>query len=145
MGEVYRGRDTRLDRSVELKILAPTLAPDADFRARFTREARAVSALNHPHICSLYDVGREHDVDRDPSREPSGRPAGVVREFPGLAGTECGGRRNGGDAPSQPDRIGGAAGGASRRRPLPTGTNAEAAIQAPLRRRKGERRRACAA
>lgn len=63
MGEVYRGRDTRLDRSVALKILAPTLAPDADFRARFTREARAVSALNHPHICSLYDVGREHDTD----------------------------------------------------------------------------------
>ena len=63
MGEVYRGRDTRLDRSVALKILAPTLAPDADFRARFTREARSVSALNHPHICSLYDVGREHDTD----------------------------------------------------------------------------------
>ena len=63
MGEVYRGRDTRLDRSVALKVLAPTLAPDADFRARFTREARAVSALNHSHICSLYDVGREHDID----------------------------------------------------------------------------------
>jgi eukaryotic-like serine/threonine-protein kinase len=50
MGEVYRGRDTRLDRSVALKVLAPTLAPDLDFHARFTREARAVSALNHPHI-----------------------------------------------------------------------------------------------
>ena len=41
----------------------PTPAPDPDFRARFTREARAVSAFNYPHICSLYDVGREHDTD----------------------------------------------------------------------------------
>jgi serine/threonine protein kinase len=63
MGEVYRARDTRLDRGVALKILAPALAPDDHFRARFTREAHAVSALNHPHICTLYDVGRQDDID----------------------------------------------------------------------------------
>jgi eukaryotic-like serine/threonine-protein kinase len=63
MGEVYRGRDTRLDRPVALKILAPDLASDAAFRDRFTREARAISALNHAHICGLHDIGREHDTD----------------------------------------------------------------------------------
>jgi eukaryotic-like serine/threonine-protein kinase len=63
MGEVYRARDTRLDRPVALKILAPELANDAEFRARFTREAKAISALNHAHICGLYDIGCEHDTD----------------------------------------------------------------------------------
>ncbi len=63
MGEVYRARDTRLDRRVAVKVLAPQLAVDPDFRARFAREAKAISALNHPHICGLYDIGREHDTD----------------------------------------------------------------------------------
>ena len=63
MGEVYRARDTRLDRSVALKVLAPELAADPDFRARFAREAKAISALNHAHICGLYDIGREHDTE----------------------------------------------------------------------------------
>ncbi len=63
MGEVYRARDTRLDRSVAVKVLAPQLAVDPDFRARFAREAKAISALNHAHICGLYDIGREHDTD----------------------------------------------------------------------------------
>jgi eukaryotic-like serine/threonine-protein kinase len=63
MGEVYRARDTRLDRSVAVKVLAPELATEADFRARFAREAKAISALNHAHICGLYDIGREHDTD----------------------------------------------------------------------------------
>ena len=63
MGEVYRARDTRLDRKVAVKVLAPELANDAEFRARFAREAKAISALNHPHICGLYDIGREHDTD----------------------------------------------------------------------------------
>ena len=63
MGEVYRARDTRLDRSVAVKVLAPELATDAEFRARFAREAKAISALNHPHICGLYDIGREHDTE----------------------------------------------------------------------------------
>jgi Tol biopolymer transport system component len=57
MGEVYRARDTRLDREVALKLLPPQLADDAQFRARFDREAKSISALNHPHICTLHDVG----------------------------------------------------------------------------------------
>src|SRR5262245_40358971 len=60
MGEVYRARDTRLDRTVAVKVLAGTLAADATFRERFAREARAISQLEHPNICSLYDVG-DHD------------------------------------------------------------------------------------
>src|SRR5262249_47989462 len=59
MGEVYRSRDTRLDRTVAVKILNPVLAADAQFRDRFDREARAISQLDHPHICALHDVG-EH-------------------------------------------------------------------------------------
>jgi serine/threonine-protein kinase len=59
MGEVFRARDTRLDRTVAVKILPPLLAADAQFRARFDREARAISSLNHPHICTLHDIG-EH-------------------------------------------------------------------------------------
>ena len=57
MGEVYRARDTRLDRTVAIKILAASLAADPEFRDRFEREARAISSLNHPHICTLFDVG----------------------------------------------------------------------------------------
>ena len=57
MGEVYLARDTRLDRSVAIKILSARLAEDEHFRLRFEREAKTVSALNHPHICALYDVG----------------------------------------------------------------------------------------
>jgi serine/threonine-protein kinase len=59
MGEVYRARDTRLDRTVALKILPASLASDAAFRERFTREGRAISQLDHPHICTLYDVGEQ--------------------------------------------------------------------------------------
>ena len=60
MGEVYKARDTRLDRIVAIKILSSQFAGDPQFRERFDREARAISALDHPHICALYDVG-EHD------------------------------------------------------------------------------------
>ena len=60
MGEVYRARDTRLDRTVAIKVLPSVLAADAQFRERFEREARAISALAHPHICTLHDVG-EHN------------------------------------------------------------------------------------
>src|SRR5262245_32343806 len=59
MGEVYKGRDTRLDRTVAIKILARTAAEDPHFRERFDREARAISQLTHPHICTLYDVGEQ--------------------------------------------------------------------------------------
>ena len=63
MGEVYRARDTRLDRTVALKVLPEHLASDPDLRQRFEREARAVSSLNHPHICSLFDVGQQDGTD----------------------------------------------------------------------------------
>jgi Tol biopolymer transport system component len=58
MGHVYRAKDTRLDRDVAIKVLTPELAHNETFRSRFKREARAISALNHPHICALYDVGQ---------------------------------------------------------------------------------------
>ncbi len=59
MGEVYRARDTRLDRTVAIKILAPWLAEKTEARERFDREARTISSLNHPHVCQLYDVGEQ--------------------------------------------------------------------------------------
>ncbi len=62
MGEVYRARDTRLDRTVAVKVLPSHLSENPDFRERFEREARAVSSLNHPHICTLHDVGHENGV-----------------------------------------------------------------------------------
>jgi Tol biopolymer transport system component len=62
MGEVYRARDTRLDRTVAIKLLSGRLCGDPESLQRFEREARAISSLNSPHICSLYDVGQEHDA-----------------------------------------------------------------------------------
>ena len=71
MGEVYRARDTRLGRDVAIKVLPQHLSSNAEVRARFEREAKTVSGLNHPHICTLFDVGREggdglsgHGTDR---------------------------------------------------------------------------------
>jgi len=63
MGEVYRARDTRLNRTVAIKVLPKALARDPQFRARFEREAHAVAALAHPHICTLYDIGQHDGVD----------------------------------------------------------------------------------
>ena len=63
MGEVYRARDTRLNRSVALKILPPATTGQDEARARLAQEARPISSLNHPNICALYDVGRDGDVD----------------------------------------------------------------------------------
>ncbi|HEU5162682.1 MAG TPA: serine/threonine-protein kinase, partial [Thermoanaerobaculia bacterium] len=63
MGEVYLARDTRLSRNVAIKILPADLEGDARFRLRFEREARAISALNHPHICTLHDVRSENGLE----------------------------------------------------------------------------------
>src|SRR5499425_2389958 len=63
MGEVYKARDTRLDRTVAVKVLPSELASDPDRRSRFEREARAIAALSHPHICTIFDVGRENGTD----------------------------------------------------------------------------------
>jgi serine/threonine-protein kinase len=63
MGTVFRGTDTRLDRQVAIKVLPTGVGRDPQARARFAREARAVAALTHPHICTLYDVGRHGEID----------------------------------------------------------------------------------
>ena len=62
MGEVYRARDTRLDRTVAIKVLPKDLAADPELRERLEREARSIAALNHPHICTLHDVGQQDGV-----------------------------------------------------------------------------------
>src|SRR5689334_2205359 len=63
MGEVYRARDTRLERTVAIKVLNSALVANPDTKARFEREARTISQLNHPNICTLYDVGHEDVTD----------------------------------------------------------------------------------
>lgn len=63
MGEVYRAHDTRLGRDVAIKVLPQHLSRHPEVRARFEREARTISSLSHPHICTLFDVGREGDAD----------------------------------------------------------------------------------
>ena len=63
MGEVYRGRDTRLERTIAIKILPAHLSCDPVRKQRFEREAKTISSLNHPHICTLYDVGQQDGVD----------------------------------------------------------------------------------
>src|SRR5579872_6046212 len=63
MGEVYKARDTRLDRTVAIKVLPAHLAAHPEARQRMEREARAVSSLNHPHICTLYDIGHDGGID----------------------------------------------------------------------------------
>ncbi len=62
MGEVYRSRDTRLDRIVAIKVLPPVMAVDSDRLQRFQHEARILSALNHPNLLAIYDVGSEGEV-----------------------------------------------------------------------------------
>ncbi len=63
MGEVYKARDTRLDRTVAIKVLPEHVAADPDLKQRFEREAKTISSLNHPHICTLYDIGSQDGID----------------------------------------------------------------------------------
>src|SRR5215471_18791955 len=63
MGEVYRARDSRLDRTVAIKVLPAHLADKPELRERFDREAKTIASLNHPHICTLYDVGHQNGTD----------------------------------------------------------------------------------
>ncbi len=63
MGEVYRARDKRLERTIAIKVLAPNLSANPEYRQRFEREARTVAALSHPHICPVYDIGAHEGVD----------------------------------------------------------------------------------
>src|SRR5579863_10722907 len=62
MGEVYRARDTRLERSVAIKVLPDHLSQNPEAKERFDREARAISCLSHPNICHLYDVGQQGET-----------------------------------------------------------------------------------
>src|SRR5262245_26571475 len=68
MGEVYRARDSRLNRTVAVKILSPPLAAEPQFRERFDREACAISQLTHPNVCTLHDVGRLRVSDASASQ-----------------------------------------------------------------------------
>ena len=63
MGEVYRAKDSRLNRVVAIKVLPRRLADRSELRERFEREAKTISSLNHPHICTLYDVGHQDGTD----------------------------------------------------------------------------------
>ena len=63
MGEVYRAKDTRLDRTVAIKVLPAHLSSDPDLKQRLEREAKAISALQHPNICTLYDIGTQGDAE----------------------------------------------------------------------------------
>src|SRR6201981_2377143 len=63
MGEVYRARDTRLERTVAIKILPAQVSSDPIRKQRFEREAKTISGLNHPHICVLYDIGHQDGID----------------------------------------------------------------------------------
>ena len=69
MGEVYKARDTRLERSVAVKVLPEHIAKREDLRARFEREARAVASLNHPNICTLHDIGSQDGISQTPPAE----------------------------------------------------------------------------
>src|SRR5215813_8478776 len=63
MGEVYKAKDTRLERTVAIKVLPAHLSSSEEMRQRFEREAKAISQITHPHICALYDIGREADLE----------------------------------------------------------------------------------
>ena len=90
MGEVYRADDSRLGRSVAIKVLPTEVSSDPERRVRFEREARAIAALNHPHICAMHDVGHQDGVDyprdgvarrRVAGRSPRARPSALRRSL----------------------------------------------------------------
>jgi eukaryotic-like serine/threonine-protein kinase len=63
MGEVYKATDTRLDRTIAIKVLPEHVAVDPDLKQRFEREAKTLAALSHPHICNIHDVGSQAGID----------------------------------------------------------------------------------
>src|SRR4030088_1205059 len=90
MGEDYRARDTRLDRTVAIKVLTGALAADSESRRRFEHEARAIAALNHPHICTIHDVGRHGALDYLVLEYLEGETlADRLRRSPGLSVDEA--------------------------------------------------------
>jgi len=84
MGEVYRAHDTRLGRDVAIKVLSPHLAETPELRARFEREARTISQLDHPHICVLHDIGHQDGIDYLVMELLEGRPLPI-----GSRGDRC--------------------------------------------------------
>src|SRR5215470_15825845 len=78
MGEVYRARDTRLERTVAIKVLPVHWADDREMKQRFEREAQTIASLNHPNICTLHDIGRAPSPE---SRAPSPEIHFLVMEF----------------------------------------------------------------
>jgi Tol biopolymer transport system component/tRNA A-37 threonylcarbamoyl transferase component Bud32 len=90
MGEVFRARDTRLDRTVAIKVLTGAVAADSEARLRFEHEARAIAALNDPHICTLHDIGRQGDLDYLVLEYLEGETlADRLRRSPGLPAAEA--------------------------------------------------------
>ena len=85
MGDVYRARDTRLNRTVAIKVRADRLADRSDLREQFAREAKAISALNHPRICLLHDVGRDDSIDFLVMEYVEGEPIDVYCDRRGLS------------------------------------------------------------
>jgi len=103
MGEVYRAHDTRLDRTVAIKVLPADVSADPGRRARFDREARTIAGLDHPHICTLYDLGREvpSDVPAEDGEQKTARPLDfLVMEY--LAGESLATRLQKGALPLEP-------------------------------------------
>ena len=80
MGEVYQAKDTRIDRIVAIKVLPPQMASNPDLRQRFDREARAISSLNHPNICALYDIGQQNGIDYLVMEYLEGEPLSKILE-----------------------------------------------------------------
>ena len=88
MGEVYRARDTRLDRTVAIKIVSEQLS-NSTTSQRFEREARAISSLNHPNICTLHDIGREMATSISFWNTSKGRPWPRASGRDASASTKC--------------------------------------------------------